>query len=476
MRIGTKLFLTYLILVSLFAAGSWLGLPRLVHRIVMDVEQQRLDKDVQWMTDSVNRLLRSRRGSPPLPQYALASLAEFLVAEEDTIALVDVKGMVLRSNQPALEGQVVPLRVRVSRGPWRRSPAIEVGGQLVLVSSQPLAQGEGPMAGLSIVMMRDVNRIENLATPITRTLIPLLAVTMIVALAVAGYVSREMAKRLQSTGEAARALAEGDLSQRAPTRGRDEITELAHHFNHMAERIEALVAGLRRSEQSRKDLLVTVSHELRTPLTSIQGFAEALRDGVVQGEDRRRRYYEIIAGESARLTRLINDVFDVAKLEAGQVDLKLRAIGVASWLVSRADSLAPIAAAAGARLEVEISPEAERARIHADADRLGQVLGNLVSNAVRYTPPGEAVTIEALIEGDDVVILVADRGPGLAPEDVDHVFERFYQGANKGDHKGTGLGLAIVKSTVEAHGGTVGVRSEPGQGATFWFRLKRYTE
>jgi two-component system OmpR family sensor kinase len=294
-----------------------------------------------------------------------------------------------------------------------------------------------------------------------------------VAAVVTGWLSRDLVRRLKSTGEAARALADGDLAHRAPEQGHDEITDLAGHFNHMAERIQALVGRLRRSEQARKDLLVMVSHELRTPMTSISGFAEALRDGVVQQEDRKQRYYQIIAAESARLNRLVNDLFDMARLEAGQAELNLQAMSAAPWLVEFTEAALPAAEAAGARMALEVSPEAERSRIYGDRDRLDQVLTNLTGNAVRFTPEGAPVTIQARVDDGYLVVAVSDRGPGLTPDEAERVFDRFFQGNNQGrDHKGAGLGLSIVKTLVEAHGGRVGVESAAGVGSTFWFRLR----
>jgi signal transduction histidine kinase len=262
-----------------------------------------------------------------------------------------------------------------------------------------------------------------------------------------------------------------------PEQGNDEITDLARHFNHMADRIQALVDGLRKSEEARKELLITVSHDLRTPMTSISGFAEALRDGVVKDEERKQRYYAIIASEAGRLTRLVNDLFDVAKLEAGQLELRLQAMLVGPWLTEAAESLRPVVEQAGARLDLALAPDALAARIYGDRDRLGQVLTNLAGNAVRFTAPGQAVTLGARLEGDELVVSVTDQGPGVPPDEAEHVFDRFFQGKNTGGpHKGAGLGLAIVKRLVEAHGGRVGVTSPPGQGASFWFRLKCLTQ
>lgn len=390
--------------------------------------------------------------------------------------LVDQTGQVVRGPLPQLQEQRLPIERILEETQHPRlfgQPLIEVKGLgAFLTAAAPL--GADGSSTLYLVLIRDLPYITGLARPMSVLFTLIITLMLALALVVSGWLSRNLVERLASTGAAARALAEGDLTQRAPVKGQDEITDVAGHFNHMAERIETLVDGLRKSEGLRKELLVTVSHELRTPMTSIAGFAEALRDGLVREEPQRQRYYAILANEAARLIRLINDVFDVAKLEAGQLEIRLQELPVAEWLVEAAESFSPTAETAGAHLELVLPPEAERARVYGDRDRLDQVLGNLLSNAFRFTPAGAPVQIRARVDQEDLVVEVADQGPGIESAEADRVFDRFYQGANRGKGStGAGLGLAIVKSLVEAHGGRVGVETAPGQGATFWFRLKR---
>jgi two-component system sensor histidine kinase ResE len=222
--------------------------------------------------------------------------------------------------------------------------------------------------------------------------------------------------------------------------------------------------------------LVTVSHEVRTPLTSIQGFAEALRDGVVRDDDRRQRYYEIIAAESARLARLSSDLFDVAKIEAGQAEIQFQPVGLADWLGAHAEGLQAIAVDQDVQVHLSIEQGLVDTAVWGDRDRLQQVLGNLTANALRFAPSGSTLTISAAPAGKQVRVSVTDQGPGLSAVEQQKVFERFYQGNQARPHKGAGVGLAIAKSLVEAHGGQIGVESRPGDGATFWFELQRHTD
>lgn len=482
MRIGTKLLVTYLALIGLVALATAFFVPRWVKWAVTVQEQHRLEAQAQGASRQLALRLRDLRPDDPTAEQTDQQRA-FLrglqlvdtILTDEVVAVTTAKGEVLSTNSPELQNQVLPVeqiasasrRIRLAD---RKGIPVE-GVGTVLAAVAPIQTGEPGSHQLSVVMFRDITYVEEMTWTLTRWFLAVIMLILIAALVVVGWVSREMARRLRATGRAARALAEGDLSQRAPEQGRDEIADLSGHFNHMAERIQALVEGLRRSEESRKALLAVASHEIRTPLTSIHGFAEALRDGLVPTEERRQRYYQIIATESERLSRMVDDLFDVTKLQAGQAELELQVITVGPWLTEFVDSLRP---PDGLHLELILAPEAGSSRIYGDRDRLRQVLTNLVSNAVRFTPPGEAVRLEALPDGDELIVRVSDRGPGLTEEESERIFQRFYQGQNQlRVHKGAGLGLAIVKSLVEGHGGRVGVTSQPGEGAAFWFRLKR---
>lgn len=479
MRIGAKLLTTYLILVALVAVITGFGLPRWVEGTVMRAEEERLQTQAALMADRLVVRLPKRTTEGPLIDRQLATLFEEILVDE-TIAIVNPSGVIVRGTRPDVRGKQVEAslcQTATAPAPPRAPLELEGVGPIIAACA-PLRSDLPYLNGYSLLLMRDLAFVQSMAQPITRRIAGVVAIGLVVSILIAWWLSREMVKRLQATGAAARALAEGDLTQRAPERGSDEIAEMAGHFNHMAERIETLVQGLRRSEQARKDLLMMAGHDLRTPITSIGGFAEALRDGVVQDEEHRQRYYQIITAEAGRLNRLVDQILDMAKLEAGQLDLQMQAMPVAPWLTEFSAGFKPVADARGVPLALEIAPEAEQTQVCGDRDRLDQVLTNLAANAVRFSPAGVAVTITARVDGEDLVVAVRDQGPGLPAEEAAHVFERFYQGSNQGpnqvgEYKGSGLGLAIVQSLVLAHGGTVGVESQPGEGATFWFRLKR---
>lgn len=274
--------------------------------------------------------------------------------------------------------------------------------------------------------------------------------------------SRALAAPLAHLTAAARSVAAGDLSQRVPEQGPEEVAELGRAFNHMTE-------ALARAEELRRNLVADVAHELRTPLTVIQGNLRAILDGV----------YPLEAGEIATiydetrlLSRLVDDLRELAQAEAGQLPLEQRPVDMAELVQTALSGFAPVANEQQVTLTAEIAPNLPMA--HADPDRISQVLRNLLSNALRHTSSGGQVTVTAQAGPEGFITLrVRDTGSGIAPEDLPHVFERFWRADRSRARRtgGTGLGLAIARHLIEAHGGKIGVESRLGQGATFWFTL-----
>lgn len=232
------------------------------------------------------------------------------------------------------------------------------------------------------------------------------------------------------------------------------------------------VTELRRLERSRRDLVAHVSHELKTPVAAIVGLAETLAAGEAEPEEG-RRFAELLRREAQRVGRLVDDLLRLARLESPDFTPRLEDVDAGELVRAVADRFALAARRRGQALELEI-PEGP-VPLRADPELLEQALANLVDNATRYTPEGGRIRIALRAEPDAVVFLVRDDGPGIAPEHQPRLFERFYrpdEGRSR-RHGGTGLGLAIVKHVAQVHGGSVGVESAPGEGATFWIRLPR---
>lgn len=254
--------------------------------------------------------------------------------------------------------------------------------------------------------------------------------------------------------EAIGRVAQGDYSAEVEERGPWEIRMLARSLNRMAARLKA-------NEEGRRNLLADVTHELRTPLTVIQGNLEGLMDGVYPPD---KAHLEPILEETRVLSRLIDDLRTLALTERGALVLQKEQIDLGVLVGETVSSFRPQADAAGIALGTEVAPDLPPLLV--DPARMREVLDNIISNALRYTPRGGQIRVKCSVENASdkrVVVSISDSGAGIAPEDLPRIFDRFYKTR---DSRGTGLGLAIAKNLVQAHGGEIFARSEPGQGTT----------
>jgi signal transduction histidine kinase len=273
--------------------------------------------------------------------------------------------------------------------------------------------------------------------------------------------SRRILRPIEALTAAARQMEKGDLSQRVEVKSKDEIGQLAHAFNAMAD-------GLARLEQLRRNMVTDVAHELRTPLSNIRGYLEAMRDGVAQPSP---VLIDSLYEEAMLLNRLVDDLQELALAEAGQLKLVRQPVALAEIVEKVVNVIQPQVTDKGLKLETDLP--ADLPLVDVDPNRVGQILRNLLTNAVHYTPPGGKITVAARLASAEVEVRVQDTGVGIAPEHLPYVFDRFYR-ADKSRARvsgGAGLGLAIVKQLVEAHGGRVWAESTPGSGATLGFTL-----
>jgi signal transduction histidine kinase len=311
---------------------------------------------------------------------------------------------------------------------------------------------------------------------VARELAPWLAAGL-AALLVAGTalasvaVFRPAHSRLSDLENAARRFGEGDRTARASDRGGDEVSAVARAFNRMADEAAAREAALVDADRARRQLLADVSHELRTPLTSIRGYAETLAlPAFAPASPQGRQAVHVVGVEAQRLERIVNDLLDLARLDAGATAIETGPVPVRDLFTRVQERHGPAAAAAGITLDAQVEAGAEV--VTGDAVRLEQVVQNLTANALRHVPAGGHVSLRAQRDAGAVVITVQDDGEGIAAEHLPHVFDRFYKAdASRGAAAGTGLGLSIVKAIVERHGGTVEARSTPGVATVFDVRL-----
>jgi signal transduction histidine kinase len=355
-------------------------------------------------------------------------------------------------------------------------------GQIVADSEgeligQPVKQDWGPPAALIVYEGTSVGTvyvglpegspgIEGFLASINRTLLLVAVVAGLGAVLLILGLSRRILAPVEALTAAVRRMEAGDLSQRVEVTSQDEIGDLGRAFNSMAD-------GLARLEELRRNMVTDVAHELRTPLANIRGYLEALQDGVVKPE---KHIIDSLYDEAMHLNRLVNDLQELSLAEAGQLRLQRQPVALAD-VVHRAAE-AGRARAQAVKIELQIDLPEDLPLVDIDPQRIGQVLRNLMDNALTHTPPGGEIAIAAHADGQWVAVSVWDTGSGIAAEDLPYVFERFYR-ADKSRSRatgGAGLGLAIARQLVQAHGGQIEVESEIGQGTRFTFTLPVVTQ
>ncbi|WP_082099135.1 sensor histidine kinase [Demequina iriomotensis] len=282
----------------------------------------------------------------------------------------------------------------------------------------------------------------------------------IVAAAIAAlWASRRIAGPLAEVQEATRAIAGGDYTRRVPRPPEAELAGVADDVNALAERLADM-------EARRARLIDEVTHEMRTPLTTIGGTMEGLIDGVVEPG---AATYERVAAEAARLRRLAEDLSTLSRAQESTLALALAAVDLATLTRDAAERLRPQFEHRGVGLAVDAPRPVP---VTADADRITQVLVNVLGNALAHSPRGSQVAVAAARDAAGALVTIADQGSGIAGEDLERVFERFFRGADASDRPGRGIGLTIARSLARAHGGDLTARSAgPGRGATFTLTL-----
>jgi len=291
------------------------------------------------------------------------------------------------------------------------------------------------------------------------------ALALALAVVLAYLIARSIVRPLQSMARGAHALARGEYGHTVPVAGPGEVREVATAFNRMS--TEVL-----RTQQAQRDFVANVSHELKTPLTSIQGFSQAIVDGAAGDDAGVRQAAGVIHAEAERLRRLADDLLELARLDAGQITMRREPVDLAAVLRACGDRLSLRAQEAGVTLTVQAPANLP---LTGDGDRLAQVFTNLLDNALTHTPAGGRITMAAGEEQGTIAVRVADTGKGIPAAELPRIFERFYQvdKSRRRSTGGAGLGLAIVRELVQAHGGTVSVKSIEGMGTEFTVELPK---
>lgn len=417
----------------------------------------------------------ARSGSWQGVDQALFSL---LRSGDDRLVLADPSGTVVADTGQQLTGK------KTTEANLGTATAVEVGqrqvGSLYVLGS-PTGRGMGPgMSGAPGMMGRwqggarqpgDLPGTQAVVTPeesflatVNRGLLFGAVGAGVLAIGLSLLLTRQITHPLNALAAGSQRIAKGDLSHRVEPKSHDEIGEVARAFNAMA-------ASLERDEQARQHLLADIAHELRTPLTVIEGTADGILDGVLEASPEQ---IGIIKEEAGLLAKLVADLRDLSLADAGQLRLERQPEDLAEVVGRAVRGFEPAARERG--LKLAMAEKEPLPLVSVDADRLAQAVGNLISNAVRHTPAGGAVTISVGKDPGEpgkALVAIADTGEGIPAEDLPHIFERFYRADKSRSRRsgGSGLGLAIVKQLVEAHGGRVWAESERARGSSFFISL-----
>ena len=317
----------------------------------------------------------------------------------------------------------------------------------------------------AIYLNTPITQVNKARATVFRFFIIAVIVSALISIVLVYIFSLRITKPLKQISNAAKVIAGGEFSRRLSIDTEDEIGELAKAFNQM-------VAALQNLEEMRRGFIANVSHELRTPMTSISGFIEGILDGTIPPE-KQKDYLEIVKEEVMRLNRLVNELLDLARMEAGEIHIVTKDFNINELIrrcIIKLESLIM-----EKNLEIVANFEEEDVFVRADIDAIERVILNLIHNAVKFTPETGIICLSTSIQKDNVLISVADNGIGMEKEELDMIWDRFYKSdkSRSRDKLGTGLGLAIVKNLINEHGQDVWAESEAGRGTTFYFTLKR---
>ncbi len=350
-----------------------------------------------------------------------------------------------------LEGNIVS--VQTKKGQFSDMPMLVVG--------YPLSEGQ--IAGL--FMCRPLPQIQASLMEMYEMSVVSLFFVSLLGVIVSYLTAKYVALPLMQMNRAAKVIANGNFEERVIVSNKDELGELAESFNHMAESLQA-------HEKVQKDFIANISHDLRSPLTSMQGFLTAMLDGTVPPE-KQEKYLKIVLEETQRLSRMTQGIVELSRAQSSAILLDESDFDINNLIRMNIEMLEPQLTEKNVHIHAIYAEE--KTLVHGDMDKISRVLQNLLGNASKFSPENSIIEVETTLkEKKKVLISVKDEGPGISAEDQKYVFDRFYKTdttRNK-DKTGSGIGLAIVREFLQAHGETITVKSEEGEGATFAFSLK----
>ena len=330
-----------------------------------------------------------------------------------------------------------------------------------LVIGTPIVDSEEAFNGV-VVIVKPIYELSEKLNEMNTALIISALVSCLIMIIPAYYIGKRLTDPIREVEEVASAMSSGDFSKRANENHAGEIGELAISINDFAEKSEKL-------EQTRRDYVANISHELRTPMASIRAMSETLRDGLLTDEEKRQRYYDHILRESMRMTRLVDDLLELSRLQSRSVALQVQRTNLLPVLDACAITFEQLALDSGVDFHFD-RPNSLPDTV-TNADRIQQILVILIDNAIKHTPDDGKVILSAVVKNDLVEISVEDTGEGISEDDLPYVFDRFYKSDKSHSGRGTGLGLSIAKEVLDVMGETIHVESKLGEGSAFTFTV-----
>lgn len=433
--------------------------------------------------------------SPSSPEVWFEHTTAVIVLDESGGAMTTLGDGVAQQEYPAMWNELVSLAKSGETDPYKLSRWLTHDNGGLMLGTAGIIQSSGKSTGVVVVEMRPASHsgtysesvfllfglLATMATTSTFFGLPVLTVAGLIAAFSAFVVSRSLGHRLKRLEHTAQQMAGGNLSLRIPDTSPDEIGHVGHAFNRMAEQLAHSLETLEAEKEqvdalmkARRDLVANISHDLRTPVASLSVHLESLSEH----PERLGDYLSILDDETARVSRLIDDLFELSQLDAHELKLDLSPVMLSS-VVDKAIASYKKLFWEQRRIVLETDLPDQLPPVLADVQRIEQVLANLITNSLRFTPEGGIVTIEAQALPGEIEVCVSDTGIGIPQEDLPHIFDRFYRGdrsrtrTEPGGHlgSGSGLGLAIVKELIEAMDGSVSATSAPGEGTRVSFRL-----
>jgi two-component system sensor histidine kinase BaeS len=412
-------------------------------KFILDREKQLLVNnlvqhyEVYGNWEQVSSVLPAPAGGPPPRNF---SGERDFRPDWTGFTLVDTDGSVVYNTDTTKIGQ------KISSHDLERAIALEANGKTIgwlLVANSPRQWIPGSPEG---IFLRNIT---------SATIVSALVASGL-ALILGGLLALTLTRSLRELTDATGAIARGQLGLQVKVRSKDEMGILATSFNKMS-------LDLQTATRARRQMTADIAHDLRSPLSVISGYAEALSDGKLPGSP---EIYNVLYQETQQLSHLVEDLRTLSLADAGELTLNRQAVRPYAILEREFNRHTVTAQQKDISMRIEAPPELPQVSV--DPERIAQVMDNLMLNAFRYTPTGGQITLSAGMHGDKVYLRVQDNGRGISPDDLQHIFDRFYRGDKSRQQNGeSGLGLAIAKSILEAHGGSIAVESLPGEGAAF---------